>query len=113
MYSGQISLNHLHASLQANVVKLETIDTPSYSTDINLHSVLHIHSYPASGIFSKLAFLKGEYDKLIVRDANGTIVWPGETLLVTQYALSMSLEGKFRTPDELSSMFANVTRRKL
>ncbi len=52
LYGQNLALNHLIATKQMNIIKLEKLlDIPSYNSN-NIFSVLHIHVFHSDKIFS-------------------------------------------------------------
>jgi hypothetical protein len=81
-----LGLNHLIATRQINVVKLEGLIDYGTGNVESIHSKLHIHVFHGGDMFSKLAFKAGSYDNMTVNDE--------DSHKVKYYALKMALEGK-------------------
>ncbi len=91
LYGQGLMLNHLIASKELNVVKLENhIDFPSGNIE-SIFKMIHIHVFHGDDMFSKFVFKSGRYDNMSVSNENAT--------LVKYYALKMALDGK-RTSEE-------------
>ena len=86
LYGQNVGLNHLIATKQANVVKIDRIlDFHSTSSE-SIHTKIHIHVYHNAELFSKFAFKMGKYDNMTVQ-AN-------QTSQIKYYCLKLALEGK-------------------
>ena len=86
MYGQSLGLNHLLATNQLNVLKLEgLIDYPSGNVE-SIFNKLHIHVFHGGDMFSKFVFKEGKYDNMSVTDE--------QAKNVKFYALKMALEGK-------------------
>jgi hypothetical protein len=105
LYGQNLGLNHLIATKQLNVIKLEEhLDYPSYYGE-NINKMLHIHVFHGDSLFSKFQFKAGKYDAL---DANKY-----DTNIAKYYALKMALEGKRIAPVELFKLLLYVTKQKM
>ena len=104
LYGQYLALNHLMATKQLNVPKLEEfIDFPSY-TNLTINDKLHIHVYHNDGIFSKFEFKKGDYDKLEIPTSN--------TDQIDKFCLKMALESKRLSDIDLLKLFEQQNLRK-
>jgi hypothetical protein len=107
LYGQTLALNHLVATKQTNIVKLEQlIDYGSGNTE-SIFSKLHIHTYHGDDMFSKFIFRSGGYDMLDVSQSP-----LNEINLVKYYCLNMALESRRKSPSELHKMLHNVTSKK-
>ena len=107
LYGQCLALNHLIATNQTNVVKLEQlIDYGSGNTE-SIFSKIHIHTYHGDDMFSKFVFRAGGYDTLDVSESP-----LNEINLVKYYCLNMALESRRNSPEELFKMLRNVTKNK-
>ena len=99
-----MALNHLIATNQTHVVRLENlIDYGSGNTE-SIFSKVHIHTYHGDNMFSKFVFRAGGYDLLDVREP------PLNSIeLVKYYCLNMALESRRNSPSQLYAMHKNVT----
>ena len=104
LYGQNLAMNHLIATHQLNIVKLDKLfDVESeFSSPIN--QVLHIHVYHGAEMFSKFQFKDGQYDNLTTESEN--------TNQIKFYCLKMALESKFNDPKQLNSMLRNLTSLK-
>ena len=104
MYGQSLGLNHLIATNQLNVLKLEgLIDYGSGNVE-SIFNKLHIHVFHGGDMFSKFVFKTGAYDKMKVSEENAT--------LVKYYALKMALEGKLLGEEQLASELKKQGLRK-
>lgn len=95
MYGHTLALNHLLATNQTNVVRLNNqIDVPSHISN-SIYRVIHIHVFHCFTLFSKFDFKEGKYDDIVLRDDESM-----QSDDVKNYALMMALEAK-RTPNWL------------
>ena len=102
LYGQNLLMNHLIATKQLNIVKLEhQLDYPSYKSD-EVTSMLHV--YHGDSMFSKFKFKAGKYDKNNYSNFN--------TRQAKFYALKMALEGKRNTPNQLYDLFLEEIVRK-
>ena len=102
LYGQSVGLNHLIATRQINVVKLQDyLDYPSGNT-YSIHRVLHIHVFHGDDLFSKFAFKMGKYDNMTVSDSDE----------IKLYALRMALEGKRFSCENLHLMLASSSINK-
>ena len=104
MYAAHISLNHLSASKQFNVIKLRKEIDASSSNKRPVASKIHIHVFHGSKRFSKSAFKAGLYDG----------IKSVENLTeVDSYCLKMALDGRRLTYLELKHLLdAQIVRKK-
>lgn len=102
LYGQTLALNHLIASKQANVLKLEDhLDYPSGNTH-SIHKVLNIHVFHGDDMFSKFAFKMGKYDNMNTTESDE----------IKLYALKMALEGKRLTSTQLNTMLVEQIANK-
>ena len=96
LYGQSLALNHLIATRQLNVVKLEgLLDYGSGNTE-SVHSKLHIHVFHGGDMFSKFMFKAGKYNSMNVND--------DDAQLIKFYCLKMALEGNLNTERQLFSL---------
>ena len=105
LYGQSLAMNHLIATKQLNVVKLDQyLDYPSYF-DESIFKVLHIHVFHGDGLFSKFQFKAGSYDNMNYDES--------KTNIAKYYALKIALEAK-RTPfGTLVESLRNVSNKKI
>lgn len=104
LYGQHLALNHLIASEQINLVKLENhLDYPS-GNNHSIYNMIHIHVFHGDNLFSKFVFKMGKY-------ANATVE-PSDEVYVNSYALKMALDGKKISPQNLHNMLVNVSQSK-
>lgn len=102
LYGQSIGLNHMIATNQMNVVKLnDLIDYPS-SKSLPADQVLHIHVFHGDTMFSKSMFKTGKYDSMNITESNE----------IRYYALRMALEGKRTNCTDLFLMFQKSVNNK-
>jgi hypothetical protein len=105
LYGQNLALNHLIATNQMNVVKLEEhLDYPSYFT-ANIFSILHIHVFHGDDMFSKFQFKAGKYNDMNPDKENINIS--------KYYSLKMALEGKRLPENKLVQLFLNESNKKI
>ena len=99
-------MNHLIASKQINIKKLENIiDYPS-SNEESIFSKVHIHVYHNNDMFSKFMFKAGKYDNMTISSNLN------DTKLVKYYCLNIALDSKRRNRLELNQMLQKVISNK-
>lgn len=97
MYGQYLALNHLIATNQLNVVKLEKfIDFPSDKND-TINDKIHIHVYHNDGLFSKFEFKEGLYSNMTIPQVNFN--------QIKFYCLKMALESQRFSHQKLFKMF--------
>ena len=99
LYGQNLALNHMIATRQLNVIKLEgLIDYPSADSN-SIFSKIHIHVFHGDDLFSKFAFKMGKYDNMSIHkhDVNK----------IKYYCLKMALEAKRTGNLELATQ-ANI-----
>lgn len=106
LYGQHLGLNHLIATNQINVVKLnDMLDYPSANTE-SINEKIHIHVFHGDDLFSKFAFKNGDYDNYTV---------PNELSQLNQikyYCLRMALEAKRVNSTRLNQMLINESFKK-
>lgn len=103
LYGQTLALNHLIASEQAHVVKLENhLDYPSGNSH-SINKVLNIHVFHGDDMFSKFAFMAGKYDNMTVTESEE----------IKLYCLKMALEGKRFAPSDLLKMLNEQVANKI
>jgi len=101
LYGQHIALNHLIATRQMNVVKLqELMDYPA-SDEKSIFNIIHIHCFHDEEFFSKFNFMSGQYDNLTVSDENST--------KINYYALKMASKAKSFQSTDLYQELENIT----
>ncbi len=105
LYGQNIGMNHLIASKQINIVKLnDYIDFPSGNTE-DINHKLHIHVYHGGEMFSKFDFKAGKYDNMTL---------PSDNLnQVKVYCLKMALESKRTSGHDLYKLLESESDKKL
>ena len=104
LYGQSLGLNHLIATKQLNVVKLEgLIDFHSGYTE-SIFKIIHIHVFHGGDMFSKFVFKDGKYDNMTVSEEQSKIV--------KYYDLKMALEGKKLTEAKLFEELNVETKKK-
>jgi len=104
LYGQNLALNHLIATKQMNIIKLEKLlDIPSYNSN-NIFSVLHIHVFHSDKIFSKFIFKAGNYNNINPNKEN--------TNIIKYYSLKIALESSRLIENELTKLFLNESNRK-
>lgn len=107
LYGQHLGLNHLMATNQLNVIKLQNhLDYPSGNNQ-SVFSMIHIHVFHGEMFFSKQMFKIGKYDKMLnqtreIQNLNK----------VAFYACRMALEGKFFKNELLAEMLQKVNGKK-
>jgi hypothetical protein len=97
LYGQSLALNHLIATNQMNVVKLEDmLDYPSYF-DGNINKMIHIHVFHGDDLFSKFEFKANKYDQMNPDSYDQTNP--------KYYALKMALDAKRKSDTELKRLF--------
>ena len=103
LYGQSMALNHLIASDQAHVMKLDShLDYPSRNNN-SIHSVLNIHVYHGEGMFSKFEFKKGKYDEMNATDSDK----------IMYFCLKMALDGKRMSGGQLYNMLVEHSNSKV
>ena len=103
LYGQSIGLNHLIASKQLNVVKLERyIDYGSGNVE-SIMDKIHIHVYHGEDLFSKSSFKAGKFDNMVVSDE--------DSLKVKYFCLKMALESRNST--NVYKMFLDEINKKI
>ncbi len=106
LYGQHLALNHLIASNQLNIRRLNNmIDYPSGNTD-SIYDLLHIHVFHGDSLFSKFAFKMNKYDNTTISDSDSKYEQ------VKYYALKMALEGKRKSCKELNQMLKEINSKK-
>lgn len=104
LYSQNLVMNHLIATKQMNIIKLEKLlDIPSYNSN-NIFSVLHIHVFHSDKIFSKFFFKAGNYNNINPNKEN--------TNIIKYYSLKLALESNRLVENQLAMLFLNESNRK-
>lgn len=103
MYGQSLALNHLIATNQLNVVRLEGLLDHHSGTSESIHKVVHVHVFHGGDMFSKFVFKQGKYDNMTVSDESAE--------KVKFYALKMALEAKRMDESQLLNDF-NVQKVK-
>lgn len=104
LYGQNLFMNHLIATKQMNIVKLQNhLDYPAYFND-RVDKMLHIHVFHGDGMFSKFQFKAGKYDSMDYSKQN--------TEIAKFYALKMALEGKRTKNKDLYQLFVKETAKK-
>lgn len=105
-------LNHLIATKDLNLVKLERQFDFSAQSQEPIGDKVHIHAYDDAYdeenekyLFAKSKFKDGSYDKTNLNELN--------IKRVDQYCLRMALEGKNNEPRELYKILLNLCKSKL
>jgi hypothetical protein len=107
LYGQHLALNHLIATNQINLVKLEDLlDFPSANKE-SIFKKLHIHVFHGDDIFSKFQFKASKYDNLTSQ------VNEYDVKQVKYYCLKMALESKNSTNSLLYQMYSNRTSTKM
>ena len=105
LYGQSLGLNHLIATNQLNVVRLENlIDFHSGYTE-SIFKVIHIHVFHGGDLFSKFVFKEGKYDAMNVTAEQANVV--------KYYALKMALEGKRLPESQLVSDLNALSSKKV
>jgi hypothetical protein len=86
LYGQSLGLNHLIATRQLNVVKLEGLVDFNAAYTSSIFKIIHIHVFQGADLFSKFAFKAGSYNNMTVSEKDSENV--------KYYALKMALEGK-------------------
>jgi hypothetical protein len=104
LYGQNLAMNHLISSRRINIKKLDNlIDFRSINVDL-LSSVVHIHVYHGSDMFSKSAFKAGAYNSITLPI--------NDTHLVKYYCLSMALESKRMALVEFKNLSEKIKLQK-
>lgn len=104
LYGQSLALNHLIASKQIKVVKLdEYLDYPSHY-DKNVNKILHIHVFHGDEMFSKFQYKAGKYDQI------ENI--PGDLSNGKYYSLKMALDAKRLPSGQLIEMYKQEINKK-
>ena len=101
LYGQNLMMNHLIATRQLNILKVDQlIDIPS-TNNRSVDTIVHIHVYQNSKLFSKFQFKKGKYDHMrnLTSAAQVDANMPN-----SMYALKMALDGKFTSLEKLRAM---------
>lgn len=106
LYGQSVMLNHLIATNQTSVVKLDQhIDFQSRHHK-SVHQVVHIHAFQFPGVFSKIDFKAGKYDKTEINDR---LLKSDD---VVDYTLQVALAAKRANNSALVLLYQNVTSNK-
>ena len=104
LYGQSLALNHLIASNQIKVTKLEEyLDYPSHY-EKNINKILHIHVFHGDDMFSKFQFKAGKYDQYA--DI------PGDINSGKYYSLKMALDGKRLSSSKFIEMLKENIAKK-
>lgn len=99
-------LNHLIATNQTSVIKLDQhIDFQSRHHK-SVHQVVHIHAFQFPGVFSKIDFKAGKYDKT---ELNDRLLKSDD---VVDYTLRVALAAKRADNSALVILYQNATLNK-
>ena len=105
LYGQNIGLNHLIASRQSNVVKLEDImDFPSSNSE-SIYKKIHIHVFHGEDLFSKFVFKMGKYENRSIDHKNND--------KINFYCLNMALEAQRSGNLVLLEKLNNQTSQKI
>lgn len=102
LYGQSLGLNHLIASKQASVVKLQRLlDYPS-GNNHSVYSAINIHVFHGGNLFSKFAFRMGKYNEMNTSESDE----------INLYCLRMALEGNRFTCVKLYTMLVEQIANK-
>ena len=104
LYGQCIAMNHLIATKQITVKKLDNLIDYSSDNEGSIFSKVHIHVYHGDTIFSKFYFRDGRYDNMTLPR--------GDFNQIKYYCLNIALESKRKSSLEIHQMFQNVSKLK-
>ena len=101
LYGQSLVLNHLIANNQTSLVFLDQhIDFQSRFHK-SIHKVVHIHAFQLPGVFDKIAFKAGSYDRMELNESQLN------SDDVVDYSLRIALDSKRTANSALAKLYQN------